>query len=101
MSFPRRSPSTIALNLFDCINEKGEATRWDLIKILGNTEQFRLWVEDFLLKEKLVEERRESKRYFYKKTETGELFHKLLKNGKIMKAFLRVSGKRLRKEFNG
>lgn len=101
MSFPRRSPSTIALNLFDCINEKGEATRWDLIKILGNTEQFRLWVEDFLLKEKLVKERRESKHYFYKKTESGELFHTLLKNGKIMKEFLRVSGKRLRREFNG
>ncbi len=101
MPFPRRSPCTIALNLFDCINKKGEATRWDLIKILGNTEQFRLWVDDFLLKEKLVEERRESKRYFYKMTETGELFHKLLKNGKIMKAFLRVSGKRLRREFFG
>jgi predicted transcriptional regulator len=91
----RRKPSEIALELLDCIDEKGEATRWDLIKILGNTWQFHHWVEEFLMKERFVEERRESRSYFYKKTETGEMFHKLLKNGKIMRALLRVSGKRL------
>ena len=98
MSFPRRTPSTIALNILDCIAEKGEATKWDLIKILGNTDQFRNWVEDFLLKENLVEERREADHSFYKKTETGDLFHTLLKNGRIMRALLRVSGKRLRRD---
>ncbi len=91
----RRKPSEIALKLLDCIDEKGEATKWDLIKILGTTWQFHQWIENFLMKEKLVEERRESRNYFYRKTESGELFHKLLRSGKIMKAFLRVSGKRL------
>jgi len=94
----RREPTEIALKLLDCIDEKGEATRWDLIKILGNTWQFHHWVEDFLMKERFVEERRESRYYFYKKTETGELFHKLLRNDKIMKALLCVSGKRLKRK---
>jgi len=48
------------------------------------------------VKEEFVEERRESRNYFYKKTETGELFHKLLKTGMMMKALLRVSGRRLK-----
>ncbi|MFB0568727.1 MAG: hypothetical protein ACETV0_03820 [Nitrososphaeria archaeon] len=96
MSSSRREPSQIALELLDCLDEKGEATKWDLIKILGNTSQFRHWVEEFLVKEEFVEERRESRNYFYKKTETGELFHKLLKNGMMMKALLRVSGRRLK-----
>ena len=96
MSSSRREPSQIALELLDCIDEEGEATRWDLIKILGNTSQFHHWVEEFLVKEEFVEERRESRNYFYKKTETGELFHTLLKNGMIMKALLRVSGRRLK-----
>jgi hypothetical protein len=86
------------LELLDFIDEKGTATRWDLIKILGNTDQFRHWIEEFLLKEKLLEERQEANRYWYYKTETGELFHKLLKNSRIIKAFLRVSGKRLRRD---
>ena len=96
MPSSRRSPSEIALELLDCIDEKGEAARWDLIKIVGTTWQFHQWVENFLVKERLVEERRESRRCFYKKTESGELFHGLLRNGKIMKALLRVGGKRLK-----
>lgn len=95
MSSSKRSPSQIALELLNCIDEKGEASRWDLIKILGNTWQFHHWVEDFLMKEKFVEERRQSRNRFYRKTESGELFHQLLRNGKMVKALLRVSGKRL------
>ena len=95
MSSSKRSPSQIALELMDCIDAKGEASRWDLIKILGNTGQFHHWVEDFLMKEKFVEERRESRNRFYKKTESGELFHQLLRNGKMIRALSRVSGKRL------
>ena len=70
MSFPRRKPARIALD----------------------------WIEEFLLKDKFVEEHRESNRHFYSKTEAGELLHRLLKNGKIMHALLRVSGKRLRRD---
>jgi hypothetical protein len=98
MSFPRRDPNRIALTLLGCIDEKeGRATKWDLIKILGNEAQFIHWVTDFLVKDKFVEEIVESRYYFYRKTESGDLFHRLLKNGKVIDALLRVSGKRLRR----
>jgi hypothetical protein len=98
MSFPRRAPTTIALELLDCIDEKGgRATKWDLIKIVGNEAQFQQWIKGFLQKERFVEEIVEANHFFYKKTESGELFHKLLKNGKVVRALLRVSGKRLRR----
>ena len=97
MSFPRRDPSRIALELLSCIDQKeGKATKWDLIKILGNEAQFNHWIKDFLVKDKFVEEIIESRYYFYRKTESGNLFHRLLKNGNIIEAMLRVSGKRLR-----
>jgi len=97
--YPRRKPSRIALELLNCLDEKGgKASKWDLIKILGNESQFHCRVEEFLLKEKFVAEQRESDRCFSMKTETGELLHKLLENGRIMQAMLRVSGKRLRRD---
>ena len=99
MPFPRRKPARIALELLDCIDEKnGNASKWDLIKVVGTESQFHYWIEEFLLRDKFVEEQRKSNRYYYKKTEAGELLHKLLRNGKIMHALLRVSGKRLRRE---
>ena len=99
MSFPRRKPARIALELFDCIDEKnGQASKWDLIKVVGTESQFHYWIEEFLLKDKFVEEQQTSNRSFYKKTESGELLHRMLKNGKIMHALVRVSGKRLRRD---
>ena len=92
----RRSPDTIALELLNRVEEKGEATKWDLIKVLGNETQFRIWIEDFFLPEKVLVERREGKHYFYKKIERGELFHTLLKRGNIIKLFTRISGRRLK-----
>jgi len=92
----RRSPDTIALELLDCIEEKWEATKWDHIKVLGNETQFGIWIEGFLLPEKVITERRESGLYYYRKTERGELFHRLLKSGSLIKLFGRVSGRRLR-----
>jgi len=98
MSFLRRDPSRIALELLGCIDQKeGRATKWDLIKILGNEAQFTHWVTDFLVKDKFLEETIESRNYFYRKTETGDMFHRLLRNGEIIDALLRVSGKRLRR----
>lgn len=97
MAFPRRAPARIASELFDCIDDKsGRASKWDLIKVVGTESQFHYWVEEFLLKEKFVEQHLENNHYFYKKTESGELLQKLLKNGKIMQALLKVSGKKLR-----
>jgi predicted transcriptional regulator len=100
VSIPRRKPSKIALEILDCIDQKnGKASKWDLIKILGNESQFQHWITNFLLKDKFIQEITESKRNFYYKTETGEFFHRLLKNGKLVHALLRVSGKRLRREY--
>jgi hypothetical protein len=48
----RRSPDTIALELLNRIEEKGEVTKWDLVKILGNETQFRIWIEEFFLRER-------------------------------------------------
>ena len=93
---PRRSPDTIALELLNTVEEKGEATKWDLIKVLGNETQFRIWIEDFFLPEGVLVERREGRHYFYEKTERGELFHTLLKRGNIIKLFTRISGRRLK-----
>ncbi len=92
----RRSPDTIALELLNCIEEKGEVTKWDLIKVLGNETQFRIWIEEFFLREKVLFERREGWHYYYRKTERGELFHRLLKSGNLIKLFSSVSGRRLR-----
>jgi hypothetical protein len=98
LTFPRRKPSIIALDLLNCIDQNnGKASKWDLIKILGNESQFRHWITEFLMKDKFIEEIKESNRTFYRKTESGEFFHKLLKNGKIVQALLRVSGRRLRR----
>ena len=98
MPSSRRKPARIALDLFDCVDERnGETSKWDLIKVVGTESQFHYWVEEFLLRDKFIERQRKSKRYFYGKTESGELLHKMLRNGKIMAALLRVSGKRLRR----
>jgi predicted transcriptional regulator len=92
----RRTPDTIALELLNCVEENGEATKWDLIKVLGNETQFKIWIEDFFLLERVLVEHREGGRYFYSKTERGELFHRLLKSGNLIKLFNRVSGRRLK-----
>ena len=100
MSFPRRPPSRIVLELLDCIDQKeGNASKWDLVKILGNESPFQHWVTNFLLKDKFIKEIQESNHMFYSKTENGEFFHRLVKNGKIVQALLLVSGKRLRRDY--
>ena len=97
MSSPRRAPARIALELLDCIDGKnGSASKWDLIKVVGTEAQFHYWVEEFLLKDKFIEQQLVTNHHSYRKTENGELLKQLLKNGKIMHALLRVSGKKLR-----
>jgi hypothetical protein len=92
----RRTPDLIALELLNCVEERKEATKWDLIKVLGNEAQFAIWIEGFFLPERVLLERKEGRHYFYKKTERGELFHALLKKGNIIKLFNRISGRRLK-----
>ena len=99
MAFPKRKPSIIALELLNCIDQSnGKASKWDLIKILGNESQFKHWIEEFLIKEKFIAEKQESNHVFYIKTSKGELLHKLLRNGDIVRAFLKLSGRRLRRD---
>ena len=68
---PCRTPDAIALQLLDCVEEKGEAAKWDLINVLGNQAQFKLWIEDFFILNKVLAERREGRHYFFTKTERG------------------------------
>lgn len=92
----RRAPNEIALELLDSIEEKTEASKWDLIKILGNDTQFRIWIDEFLLPEKVIIERRDGRNYYYTLTERGRLLHRLLKSGNMIRIFNRVSGRRLK-----
>jgi len=41
-------------------------------------------------------ERREGAHYFYRRTERGELLHRLLRSGNMLKILHRVSGRKLR-----
>ena len=93
---PHRAPSMIALEILECIENSGEANKWALIKVLGNEAQFGVWIERFFLPERLIQERREGRNYFFKKTERGELLHRLLRNGSMINILKRVSGKKLR-----
>ena len=92
----RRTPDAIALELLNTLDERSEATKWDLIKVLGNEAQFRKWVDGFMLPEKVLTERRDGRNYYYTKTERGEQFHRLLRSGNLIRLFNRVSGRRLR-----
>lgn len=56
---------TIALELLDFVAREGEATKRDLIKVLGNDAQFRKWIDGFFLPERVLTERREGRNYFY------------------------------------
>ena len=99
MPLPRRKPARIALELLNCIDENnGKASKWDLIKVVGTESQFHYWIEEFLLRDRFIEGQSKANRHYYKKTETGELLHRLLRNGKILEAFLKISGKRLRRD---
>ena len=92
----RRSPDEIALEILNKVEEETEASKWDLIKVLGNDTQFRIWIDDFFLPEKVLSERREGRNYYFTMTERGILFHKILKSGNMIKIFNRVSGRRLK-----
>ena len=92
-----RDPIQIAHQLLSFIEENGRATRWDLIKILGNTRQFSHWIDGFLLKDRFIAEESESNTRFYSLTPNGELLLRLLKNGNVMRSITRLGGRRLRR----
>ena len=63
MSFRRRKPAKITYQLLRCIDENGEATKWDLTKIVGTTGQFDHYVTNYLMRNGFVEERQENRTF--------------------------------------
>jgi len=52
------------LNMYQNSNvHRSIASKWDLVKILGTEAQFRQWIDNFLIKDKFVEEMCESRQY--------------------------------------
>ena len=42
-------------------------SKWDLTKVVGTESQFHYWIEEFLFKDKFVEEQRKSNRFYTEK----------------------------------
>jgi phage anti-repressor protein len=94
-----RSPPIQCLEFLNSIEAKnGRISKWDLIKLAGNETAYRRWITGFLQHDKFIEEFTEGNVTYFRKTQSGEEFHKMLKNYKIVSAFKRLSGKRLRGE---
>jgi len=92
-----KGPPLKALEFLRAIERNnGKASKWELIKIAGNEAAFRRWITNFLLHHKFLEEFKEARVTFFRKTKRGERFHELLKDWQIVAAFKRLSGKRLR-----
>ena len=89
----------ITYKLLKCIDDDdGETNRWDLTKIVGSPSQFRSYVGANLVETGFVSERKEGRHYFYSLTKIGKEFYSLLKKDYLLKAVLRISGKRLKRE---
>lgn len=96
MSVHRRTSIRITYEVLKYIKDNSSTSRWDLEKVLGNKTQFDNYLTDFLIKEGMVIETNDGKIYNYTLTELGEHFFILLSKDDIVKAFLRISGKRLK-----
>jgi len=96
MSAPR-SPVEIAYEIMKHVKDGDGASRWDLIKILGNTRQFRHWVTDFLVQDGFIKEHSDGNSYRYTLTESGAMLYRLLQKGNMMNSIFKLSGKRLRR----
>lgn len=85
---------TKAIELPSCAGEKGEAAKWDLIKVLGNETQCTTWIAEFFLCEGVLIGLREGS-HCYRKTERGALFYRLLMSANLIDLFGRVGGNHL------
>jgi predicted transcriptional regulator len=97
MSAPR-SPVEIAYEIMKHIKDNGGASRWDLIKILGNTRQFHHWVTDFLVQDGFLKEHNDGNSYTYTLTESGAMLYRLLQKGNVMSSIFKLGGRRLRRD---
>jgi hypothetical protein len=98
MTYRTRTPIAKTREFLDELNKKGQLTKYDMYCIAGNQPQFDGWVTHFLLHHGFGEEIRKGRITFYKKTSDGERLHETLKNHKIVVAYLRISGRRLKRE---
>ena len=99
MPLGRRDPPTQCLDFLNGIEMKnGKASKSDLIKIAGSEAAFRRWVTNLLKEHRIVEEIKEGRKIFFRKTKNGELFHRALQNWHLVVAFKRLSGRRLKRE---
>lgn len=99
MSSRARSPPIQCKEFLDAIDKgRGEASKWELIKIAGNETAFNRWVTDLLQEHRLVEKLNKGGTIIFRKTERGEVLHKTLKDWHLLAPLLRLSGKRLKSE---
>ena len=89
-----RTPVEMAYEILRFISYN-EATKWDLVKIVGNNRQFEHWVTGFLVEDGFVLEPDRDTEYFRLSSE-GEILLSLLKKGNLMNSIFKLSGKRLR-----
>jgi len=73
-----------------------DASKWDLIKIVGNNRQFDHWVTGFLVSDGFIKTPGAESEY-YVLSSNGEVLLSLLKKGNLMNSIFKLSGKRLRK----
>ena len=93
-----RDPVDIAFEILSSIEKNDKTTRWDLTKILGNTRQVYHWIDNFLVKDKFLNEQKDESATTYSLTDNGRLLLKLLRNGVVIKSILRLGGRRLKRE---
>jgi predicted transcriptional regulator len=73
-----------------------KASKWDLVKIVGNNRQFEHWVTSILIRDGFVSEPNGDSTHFCL-TKEGEILLSLLRKGNLMNSLFKLSGKRLRK----
>ena len=94
-----KESATKCLEFLNVIEKKqGKASKFDLWKIAGNEAAFKRWITNTLQRHHIVEEVREGKQRFFRKTEKGETVHKMLRDWDIVVLFKRLGGKRLKRE---
>ena len=96
MSIPRRRPIEITRKILEFVKKNPEAKKTDLVYIVGNDVQYNHYVGEFLIKKGFLEEEKDDRRYFYKLTNSGEDFYKLLKNDYLVVSLLKIGGRTLR-----
>jgi predicted transcriptional regulator len=89
-----RTPVEIAYEILRYIKEN-DASKWDLVKIVGNNRQFDHWVTGFLIEDGFVIVPDNDSEY-YRLSDNGDILFSLLKKGNLMNSLFKLSGSRLR-----